>query len=238
MQPSNQPAPLDLETLGLPLGPEHSCPYIAGNTAQERACMVSSLGAGIYRQLMDKGWRRSGKILYKPFCPSCQKCQTIRIPVNEFTPSKSQRRVLRRNEDVRTTLATPKATDEKFDLFVRYQRARHDGTMCTIRKEYEDFLYQSPLRSVEMEFHLRGKYLGSAIMDADAKSLSAVYNYFDPDFPERSLGTYAILKSIEFAQDRRDDYYYMGYYIKESAKMAYKTSYRPYEILTENRFWT
>lgn len=231
------PPALNFETLNLPLGPEHRCPYIEGNIAQERACMVTTLGTGIYRSLMDHGWRRSGHILYKPFCTNCQKCVPLRIPVNDFRPSASQLRVLRRNSDLQVTLQKPEATDEKFALFLRYQLARHEGTMCSVRQEYEDFLYKSPLKSVEMVIWLGDRYIGSAIMDADSRSLSAVYNYFEPEMASRSLGTFAILKSLELARERRDEFYYMGYLIDGSAKMIYKKRFKPYQLLLKSNQW-
>ncbi len=237
MQPKPPATTINLETLNLPLGPEHPCPYIDGYVAQERACRVTTLGGGIYHKLMDHGWRRSGHILYKPFCPGCNQCQAIRIPVARFSPSKSQRRILKKNADIRTNLCVPATSDEKFELFVRYQKGRHDGTMCTVREDYEEFLYKSPLKTVEMEFHLEGRLIGSAIMDFDDKTLSAVYNYFDPTLRDRSLGTFAILKSIELARDRRDEYYYMGYYIENSDKMTYKKLFKPSEILCNHKIW-
>ncbi|MDX1972234.1 MAG: arginyltransferase [Candidatus Sumerlaeia bacterium] len=228
---------INFNTLNLELGPEHECSYLPGFVAQERACRVQGLDAGLYRKLMDHGWRRSGDILYKPFCPACNRCRPLRIPVGEFRPNRSQRRVLERNSDLHVELRKPYATESKFLLFRRYQVIRHGGAMCDTWGDYTRFLYTSPLKTVELETWLGERYLGSAILDADAGSLSAVYNYYEPEMPERSLGVYAILKSIELARERGDSYYYMGYVVEGCAQMEYKRVYKPYEVLGEEGEW-
>ncbi len=228
---------LDFRDLGIPPGPEHPCPYLEDRVARERAFGLSDCPQGLYKHLMDYGWRRSGRIVYKPACVNCSACVPIRVPVNDFKPSRIHRRITRQNEAIETTVDSPKASDEKFDLFVRYQKARHTGDMCTQRDQFEQFLYESPVASVELEFRLDGKLIGASIVDRDGDALSAVYTWFEPDLSDRSIGTWAILRSIGFAKECEIPYYYMGYFIEDCRKMNYKIAFKPFELGDSEGEW-
>ena len=232
------PSSLDLQTLGLPQGPEHPCPYLEGRLARERAFMADSIPPGLYHRLMDFGWRRSGRLLYRPDCDGCAECVPIRIPVNEFRPSRTQRKVEKRNADLEWRLSVPVPTDEKFDLFVRYQQGRHTGDMCTEREDFERFLYEYPIKSRECEARLDGRLLVSAIIDVEPRSISSVYTYYDPGEKHRSLGVAAILALIGYARRRGVSHYYLGYHIRGCAKMSYKVAYRPCELCDSRGTWT
>jgi len=221
---------LDFRDLGIPPGPEHDCPYLTDKQAAERAFRLQEAPEGLYKHLMDFGWRRSGSIVYKPACQGCAECVPIRVAVREFKPNRSQRRAWKRNADIDGRVGAPRSTTEKFDLFVRYQRSRHTGEMCTIRGEFEQFLYRSPVRTIEAEFRLDGRLVGAAIADRDGAALSAVYTWFDPDLDDRSLGTWAILWFIEYAKREGLAYYYLGYHVRECRKMNYKVNFGPYEL--------
>lgn len=227
-----------LDDLGIPCGAEHACPYLEGRQARERAFYADRLPAAFYHSLMDHGWRRSGHIVYKPACETCSECLPIRIPAGEFAPNRTQRKLLRRNADLAVDIHPCHATLEKFDLFMRYQRARHAGTMCGQWHEFTGFLYSSPLPTREYEFRLGEQLVAVAIADAGDDYLSAVYTYFDPDFAARSLGTWAILWFIQHAREQSIPHYYMGYYIRDCRKMNYKTDFRPCELGDGRGGWT
>lgn len=229
---------LDFRDLGIPPGPEHDCPYLEGRAAAERAFRLQEAPEGLYKHLMDFGWRRSGSIVYKPACSGCAECVPIRVPVREFVPNRSQRRSLKRNADIEARVGVPRSTTEKFDLFVRYQRGRHTGEMCTLRGEFEQFLYRSPVRTIEVEFRIDGRLVGAAIADRDGGALSAVYTWFDPDLDDRGLGTWSILWFIDYARGEGIPYYYMGYLVRDCRKMNYKSNFRPYEIGDSGGRWT
>ena len=225
-------------TLGLEPSPEHRCPYLAERLARERAFMTDKLPPGIYHRLMDWDWRRSGRILYRPACATCSECRPIRIPVDRFEPSANQRKILNRNADLTLDIAEAQPTAEKFELFVRYQAARHSGDMCTQWGEFSAFLYETPVNTQELLFRDGDRLLGSAIVDLDGYSISSVYTYYDPEETRRSLGTWAILWLIEFARRRQIPFYYLGYYIAACRKMNYKTRFRPCEIGDGAGSWT
>ncbi len=229
MTPSGQIEKL-LDSMGVPIGPPHECSYLPNRMARERAFMLNQSPNGFYRTLMDFGWRRSGMVFYKPVCETCNECRPIRIPVDEFSPSRTQRKLLNRNRDIEGRSCSPTPTEEKFDLFVRYQKSRHTGEMCTEWQEFSDFLYQSPVETREIEFHLDERIVAVAIVDIDGNCLSSVYTYFDPEKVNSSLGTWAILWLIHHAKQLRMTHYYMGYFIRDCVKMNYKSMFQPCEI--------
>lgn len=236
MSDQKKPA-IDLDTLGVPPGPTHPCSYIKGREAQERACRIDEVPQGFYFLMMNHGWRRSGPLFYKTACNGCDECRPIRVDVPAFKPNRTQRKLLRKNSDLRVKAIPPTATDEKFDLFIRYQEGRHEGTMCTEREEFENFLYSSPLKTKEFEFYLDNKIIASAIVDFDAMTMSAVYSYYDPDYHKRSLGTYMVLYLLTTSAKFNYKFLYLGYYIDECRKMNYKKNFRPCEVLDVNKEW-
>jgi arginyl-tRNA--protein-N-Asp/Glu arginylyltransferase len=226
MNPSPLPRLIDL---GLPLGPEHECPYLPDRMTRERAFMASDLPPGIYERLLEFGWRRTGNVIYKPFCEGCAECVPQRIPTFKFVPSRWERRVLARNRDVRMTEGPLQPDRGRFDLFVRYQQSRHTGDMCTEWHEFAESLYASPLDTRELAFFVGERLVVAAIVDVEPKALSAVYTYFDPEESRRGLGTFAILKSVEYARLRGIEHYYLGYYIAGCRRMNYKARFQPSE---------
>lgn len=231
---------MDLDTLDLPKGPPHPCPYLEDQQARDRAFLIDQLPFGLYRLLMDHGWRRSGKVVYRPACDGCQACVPIRIPVWEFEPNRTQQKLRRRNEDLAVTIQKPEPTEEKFQLFVRYQKARHRGDMCTEWPDYSQFLYESPLQSREAVFRLNDRIVAVTVFDEESDAISSVYTYFDPDpsLDRRSLGTWVILWLNQYACLHGLAYHYLGYYIENCRKMNYKTGFRPCELGDSRGNWT
>src|SRR5689334_4790226 len=176
---------------GIPLSvmPEHACPYRPGRVARNRAFLAGRMVPELYHQLMDAGFRRSGTFFYQPICAGCRACQPIRVPVARFAPTKSQRRVWRRNQDLLISVAAAEPTDEKFDLYMRYLRARHRPDREEDRAGFEEFLYRSPVQTLEFTYRTpqTHKLVGVGICDICASSLSSVYFYFDPEEGRRGL---------------------------------------------------
>jgi arginine-tRNA-protein transferase len=187
---------------------------------------------------MDAGFRRSGTFIYQPACRGCRECRPIRVPVEEFRPSKSQRRAWRRNADVVVAVGPPEPTEEKFDLYARYARDWHGKPEPETPESFIDFLYTSPVDTVEMVYRdASGKLLGAGICDACERSLSSVYFYFDPRERRRGLGTFSSMWEIAFARRSRIPYYYVGYWIRECHAMSYKSHFRPSELLGTDGVW-
>lgn len=229
----------DLTSLKLFATPSHPCSYLDG----EQATTVfidpdAHIDRAIYSQLSDMGFRRSGAHLYRPQCQSCQACISVRVLANEFNANRSSRRCLKKNSDLTTHWIDSIDSDEHYQLYERYISERHrDGDMYPASKEqYLSFLAADWPERGYIEFRLNGKLISVAATDRLDQGLSAIYTFFDPDYDNRSLGKLAILKQIEFTQDRELPYLYLGYWVKQCQKMSYKTDYRPLELLIEGRW--
>lgn len=219
-------------------GEEFPCPYLPGRRAS-RVVLAAAPIPGVYHALMDCNFRRLGPVFYRPTCEGCAECRMLRLVVSEFHPSRAQRRCAARNGDLVVEIDEPRPTPEKLALYRRYLETRHDGQMDGSVDEFEGFLYESPLDSVEVVYRLEGRVVGVGIVDREPLAWSAVYCYFEPELPNRSLGVFNVLTLIEECRRREVPYLYLGYYVRGCAAMAYKGSYRPHEVLEDDgRFRT
>lgn len=225
------------QNINLYLTSEHACGYLPNRLATNLVPDPAiPMNMGLYSQLIQLGYRRSGGHTYRPHCKSCQECIPCRIPVHRFSPNRSQRRCIQVNAGCETRLV--KASDQKthFDLYRRYINARHaEGNMANPEPEdYQQFLYSDWSDTLFLEITEKGKLLAVAVCDHVDNSLSAVYSYFEPDLPTRSLGIYCILEMIKHARSMGLDYLYMGYLIRDSRKMKYKQDFHPLEVFKDN----
>lgn len=216
------------------LGTEHRCSYLPGRLA--RSVFVDpqlALDPARYGALLDLGFRRSGSYVYRPACGSCQECRPVRIPVAGFRASRTQRRCAKRNADLQLRVENDLSA-EHYALYRRYLHARHPGGGMDPedRDAFRSFL-SSAWGCTEI-LALRdgaGRLLAGGVVDRVPQGLSAVYTYFEPGLPDRSLGTYAILAEIERARVLGVPYLYLGYWVPGSAKMDYKRQFQPLEVL-------
>ena len=226
---------------GVPLTvlPDRPCPDLPGRIETIRGFLCDRMAGQVYHAFMDRAFRRSGRFFYQPVCRGCRACQPIRVPTAAFTPSKSQRRVWRRNEDVAVTVTPqPRPSEEKFRLYLRYQRARHNPERAEDAGGFEAFLYESSVDSVEFAYRdAAGRLIGVGIGDVCANSLSSVYFYFDPDESRRSLGIFSAMWEIDFALRQNIPHYYLGYWVRDCAAMCYKADFRPCEVLEPDGVW-
>jgi arginine-tRNA-protein transferase len=188
----------------------------------------------LHERLSRAGFRRSHNIAYAPVCPGCQACVPIRVVSEDFTPDRTQRRILRANADLTVSEMPARATAEQFTLFQRYQKTRHaDGDMAAMGYyDYRAMIEDTPISTGLLEFRdARDRLLGACLTDWLADGLSAVYSFFDTDEDKRSLGTFAVLWLIGRARSLGLPYVYLGYWVPESRKMAYKARFKPSEIL-------
>lgn len=192
----------------------------------------------VYGELLGYGFRRSGRMVYAPRCEHCQQCISVRIPVSEFSLRRNQKRVVRRNRDIETRERSTGFDDEHYSLYQAYTAARHeDGEMASASPaEYLGFLFADWCNTSFLEFRLDGRLVATAVTDVLDDALSAVYTYFDPALGERSLGTLAILAQIEWARLLNLPHLYLGYWIRDCRKMAYKAGYRPMEAWLDGRW--
>jgi arginine-tRNA-protein transferase len=222
---------------GIDAGEPFPCPYLPGRRARQLNVLPRPLVPGTYHALMDLNFRRLGPIFYRPACAGCHECRMIRVRVAEFRPSRAQRRCWARNADLAVAVAEPEPSDEKHRLYVRYLEARHDGQMDGSLQEFLGFLYTSPAATLEVRYSAADRLLGVGIVDVEPQALSAVYCYFEPAEARRSLGVFNILWLIEECRRRGARHLYLGYYVRESARMNYKADYRPCELLAPDGRW-
>lgn len=217
----------------------HPCSYLPGKMATSLFLDPrQKLDTEAYAGFMRLGFRRSGDFIYRPHCGVCQACVPVRIPVAHFKPSRSQRRIWRRNQDLEVRAHPAVFSSEHFSLYARYQASRHPGGGMDDPnpEKFLNFLVASHIDTVFHEFRLAGRLLAVAVVDFLSDSLSAVYTFYDPDEQARGLGVHAVLWQVEEARRRQLAHVYLGYWIEESPKMAYKANYVPLEAYLDNRW--
>ncbi len=218
----------------------HSCSYLEDKEATTLFVDPRTrVDSALYSQLSLLGFRRSGSHIYRPHCAQCNACMPARIVVEDFKPRRSQRRAWARNRDIQVERVESIAGDEYFALYQRYIEARHpDGDMYPpLRDQYESFLSDEWGVTGYYRMQLDGEILGVAVVDQLSDGLSAIYTFYDPEQQQRSPGSFAILWQIEHARALGLPYVYLGYWIKECQKMAYKVDYKPLELCVNGR-WT
>lgn len=228
----------------LPIAPQfyvtapQPCPYLDGRMERKLfAALYGKNAAGLNDALSKQGFRRSQNVLYRPTCPGCSACLSARIRVEDFEPSKSQRRVARRNADLAREVATPLATEERFALFRRYLRDRHgESEMADMSiQEFAAMIEETPVRSCVIDYFAPAENGGRALVavclsDVLDDGMSMVYSFYDPDCARTSLGTYAILDHVAIARETGLPYVYLGYWVHGSPKMGYKSNFGALEI--------
>ena len=219
-------------------GPPHPCPYLDGRIARFAYATSLPSGAAGFAKLLNAGFRRSGLFVYRTACEACQECRSLRIPVDAFKPDRSQRRTLAKNDDLEVSVGPPRFDAERAALYARYLETRHDGQMSSDPTELEEGLYKSPVETVELAARLEDRLVAVGIIDVEPEVLSLVYSAWDPRLSQRSLGTAFVLWSISLAQKLDFPYVHLGYYVRGSKRMAYKSHFRPHELLMPEGRWT
>jgi arginine-tRNA-protein transferase len=212
----------------------YGCSYLPGRVARSQVSTPTHLiDAATYSELVKIGFRRSGVFTYRPWCDTCRECIPVRIPVDRFVPTRSQRRALQHHGNLVAQERPLLYREEHYALYQRYQIARHwgGGMDNDSREQYAHFLLQTHVDSRLVEFHEDGQLRLVSIIDLLDDGLSSVYTFYDPDLPQSSLGTYAVLWQIAQCQHLGLPNLYLGYWIRHSPKMAYKANFQPLEAL-------
>ncbi|MBO6790963.1 MAG: arginyltransferase [Dinoroseobacter sp.] len=234
----------------LPLAPQfyvtapQPCPYLSGRMERKLFTALQGDQAGILNDSLSKqGFRRSQNVLYRPSCADCTACLSARIRVEDFVASRSQRRTLNRNSELRRDATSPWATEDQYALFRKYLDSRHaDGGMADMDIfEFAAMIEETPVRSRLIEYSDRGEdgreLVAVCLTDVLDDGLSMVYSFYDPDRPRQSLGTQIILDHIQIAREAGLPYVYLGYWVPGSPKMGYKAGFSALEIY-KNGVWT
>ncbi len=242
----------------------YPCSYLPGLQARSQVATPALLiNAQVYSELVLHGFRRSGTYTYRPHCDNCRACMPLRVLARQFRSNRAQRRAWKRHAALEATLHPLQDKAEYYDLYQRYQHARHkDGGMDNDdRESYQNFMLQSHVDSLLVEFRepfaagiaatppapnraggsepsrdAQGELRMVSVIDLLSDGLSSVYTFYEPDLPHASLGVYNVLWQIELCRKLDLDFVYLGYWIRDSRKMAYKTQYQPAQGLLDGRW--
>lgn len=213
------------------------CPYINGQIARLPMRLPERvLEPAEFEQRLAAGDRRQGMLLYRPRCPLCSACEPIRLRVTDFQPTAAQRRALRQGDRrLEVTLGRPAASPEKVALYNAHKQGRRlwVGDDPIDLEGYEEFLVETCVDSIELEYRHEGRLVGVAIADRSSASLSAVYCYYDPAAANLGVGTYSIMKQMELCRAWGLEFLYLGLYVAECEAMTYKARFNPHERLVQ-----
>lgn len=207
-----------------------SCPYGLDQLAVYHQAMFTSIGDDTLEMFFDRGYRRNGNCIYSMRCPSCRACVPIRVRPREFTPSRTQRRIGKKNSDVTAGIAPLRMCEENLALLDKYLKARFPDSRSSAEDYYAGFFISAISRCFEIRYRVNDRLIGVAVVDGSERWLNAVYFYFDPDESHRSPGVMNILNLLHFCRRNKIGLLYLGYLIKGISSMAYKAAYKPHEL--------
>jgi arginine-tRNA-protein transferase len=223
------------------LEPASRCEYLPDRLWQLRYEIAPAMTRTDYSARMNAGWRRFGPILFRPECPECRMCQSLRVPVETFRPAEGQRRAWRKNAgDLELRVGDPVITDAKQALLDRFRQHGHEtkGWPPAGEQVGMELFVRNPFSTEEWTYWLGDRLLAAGYVDVLPDGLSAIYFFWEPGEARRSLGTYNILRMIAEARARGLRHVYLGYHVQGCRSLEYKARFRPHEILGPDRTWT
>ncbi len=215
---------------------DYDCAYLPGRSVRMHYKYVQNASKTFATAVIQRGWRRFGKYFFHPTCNGCNECKSVRIDVQAYTFSKSERRTIRRNENTQIIVQKPTLTQSHIDLYNKYHAYKHEKDGWSFRsisqREYhENFVDGAHDFGKEVLYIVDGKLVGVDLIDILDDGISAIYFYYDPDYGRLSLGTYSLLYQIKLAKILELPYIYLGYWVDGCKAFAYKPKFQPQEIL-------
>ncbi|QDT36359.1 arginyltransferase [Stratiformator vulcanicus] len=217
--------------------PPKTCSYLPAETMQLDYRYLLDISAAEYSDLLARGWRRQGISFFRPACAACVKCRSLRVRIDDFKPSKSQRRCLRRNADIRLEVGTPELTPAHIYVFNAYhkdmsERRGWDDDATTPQEYAQSFLAGDFSFAREFRYFQGDQLVGIGLVDVLPDAINSIYFYHDPAWRPDGPGTYSALRELDYARTAGCTYSYLGYWIPENASMSYKNRFGPHEIMT------
>lgn len=214
------------------------CSYLPAQRSRMTYRLALKLSERRYESLLARGWRRFGRTIFRPICASCRACQSLRVIIPEFRPTKSQRRACQRNSALSLSIGRPTVTDEHLDLYNRYHEDMHHRRDWPFRRitpsQYiESFIDGNFPFAREFQYRDKGRLVGLGLVDMTAHAMSSVYFYHDPDLRNQSVGTYSVQQEIAEGLRTSRQWLYLGFYIRDCISMNYKNRFGPHQILQQ-----
>lgn len=220
---------------------EEACAYLDNAKQTTQYKIIDNCSIDNCESLIQRGWRRFGNMFFRPICADCQSCESLKIDVENYVFSKSERRVQRKNTHTKMHIQQPTLTQEHLELFEKYHNFmkhkrgwKHES--ATPRHYYMSFVHGHGDFGYEVLYYVEDKLVGVDLIDILPNGISSIYFYYDPDFTQFSLGTYSMLQQVQMAKDNKLPWIYMGYYVEGCQSLEYKSRYKPYHVL-EGRPW-
>lgn len=232
-----------MESLYQFVSPPSPCGYLPDRLAQYENELIGTMTATEYQVLMEQGWRRFGRLVFRPRCDGCRACESLRIDVANFRPDRSQRRNAALNEGrVLLTVGPPLVAPESLDLYDAYHdfQSERKGWPAQSPKdaaEYYESFVDNPFPAEEWQFHLDGRLVGVGYVDRLPTALSAIYFFYDPALRDRGLGTWNVLAAVGRARELGIPYIYLGYFVDGSESLAYKANFKPNQVFRGDDAW-
>jgi arginine-tRNA-protein transferase len=215
---------------------EDSCSYLENKTQTMHYKAIENATMQVNQNLIERGYRRFGKMYFRPICHSCQECQSIKIDVNNYNFSKSAKRVIKKASHIQIHVQKPNLSQEHLNLFKKYHLYMKDKKGWKYNETdanhyYSSFVDGSYNYGYEVLYFDEEKLIGVDLIDILDDGISSIYFYYDPSYANLSLGKLSLYKQIEFAKNLNKPWIYLGYYVKECPSLSYKASYKPYLTL-------
>lgn len=215
-----------------------NCPYIIGKNTDLTFCYAAEVTSIELSRLLAKGWRKFGQFYFKNNCRGCYQCLPIRIPVKKFVPSKSQRRLLRKNQHIKIIINPLQFRPEIYNIYCDHSHNKLNRTIESM-DEFVSAFYIESCPSIQTEYYIDGDLAGVGFIDIAGNALSSVYFIYKYQYQNYSLGNYSILKEIELAKTMKKNYYYLGYFVEGNLSIKYKNQFFPNEKMNwKNGKWT